>query len=126
MEAVEHILLTGAGFTCNFGAPLAAEVWSLILTHPPLAAAPRVRELLLQDFDYESVYHTVFVGINGISGISVKFKYYLTEFFDQDFTEINNGVTTQPFDGFEVNPFHLAISFDLFKGKQFYYNTADD
>jgi hypothetical protein len=62
MNAKEHVLLTGAGFTKNFGAPLASEMWSLILGHPALEAAPRVREALLSDFDFESVYNAVMNG----------------------------------------------------------------
>ena len=30
----KNILLTGAGFTANFGAPLAKEMWSKILNNP--------------------------------------------------------------------------------------------
>lgn len=59
METADHILLTGAGFTHNFGAPLAADVWSLVLGHPAIDGMSRVRERLLRNFDFESVYHTV-------------------------------------------------------------------
>ena len=59
MNSQTHILLTGAGFTYNFGAPLAKEVWNLILNCPSLRACPRLRETLLQNLDFESVYHTV-------------------------------------------------------------------
>lgn len=59
METADRILLTGAGFTHNFGAPLAADVWSFVLGHPAIGGMPRVRELLLRNFDFESVYHAV-------------------------------------------------------------------
>lgn len=59
MGTTDRILLTGAGFTHNFGAPLAADVWSLVLGHPAIDGMPRVHELLLRNFDFESVYHTV-------------------------------------------------------------------
>src|SRR5260370_29782185 len=62
MKAKEHVLLTGAGFTKNFGAPLASELWSIILGNPALDGAPRVREALLNDFDFESVYNAVMNG----------------------------------------------------------------
>ena len=51
------ILLTGAGFTHNFGAPLASEVSSLIFNS--ISENPQLRELLRNNFDYEDVYQTV-------------------------------------------------------------------
>ena len=62
MEAAEHVLLTGAGFTHNFGAPLATDIWSLVLAHPNFREFPLIRSLLLTDFDYESAYHSVMSG----------------------------------------------------------------
>jgi hypothetical protein len=59
MNSQTHILLTGAGFTHNFGAPLAKEMWNLILNNPSMRTCPRLREALLGDLDFESVYHTV-------------------------------------------------------------------
>lgn len=51
------ILLTGAGFTHNFGAPLASEVASLIFNS--ISDSPQLMELLRNNFDYEDVYQTV-------------------------------------------------------------------
>jgi hypothetical protein len=62
INAKKHILLTGAGFTKNFGAPLAAEMWSIILGSPYLKNQAKVRKVLLEDFDFESVYHHVLNG----------------------------------------------------------------
>jgi hypothetical protein len=56
------MLLTGAGFTKNFGAPLAKELWGIILGSPILDTAPDVRRALLHDFDFESVYNNVMRG----------------------------------------------------------------
>ncbi|HEX4167382.1 MAG TPA: hypothetical protein VHZ55_18100, partial [Bryobacteraceae bacterium] len=58
-DCQNRILLTGAGFTKNFGGPLAKELWSIIFTSPSLDVAPRVREILRRDFDFESAYNTV-------------------------------------------------------------------
>jgi len=55
-------LLTGAGFSKNFGAPLAAELWSIILGSPYLRQLSNVRKALLEDFDFESVYYRVLTG----------------------------------------------------------------
>jgi hypothetical protein len=56
------MLLTGAGFTHNFGGFLAREMWSKIFNHPLVQSSPEVRELLLKDFDFESVYADVLTG----------------------------------------------------------------
>lgn len=52
-------LLTGAGFTKDFGGFLASEMHERILNHRRIDEIPRVRELLLDDFDYESVYSKI-------------------------------------------------------------------
>ncbi len=57
-----RFLLTGAGFTHNFGTPLAGELWAVILNHPKVHEYPRIKQALLSDFDFESVYHSV---VNG-------------------------------------------------------------
>jgi hypothetical protein len=62
VECQDRILLTGAGFTKNFGGPLAKELWSIVFSHPILEGAPDVRNLLRQDFDFESVYNDVMRG----------------------------------------------------------------
>lgn len=50
------ILLTGAGFTHNFGGFLAREMWSKIFNNPLVQDSAEARKLLLDDFDFESVY----------------------------------------------------------------------
>lgn len=58
----KRILLTGAGFTHNFGTPLASGMWAEIFNNSRIQAVPKVRELMLQDYDYESVYATIMEG----------------------------------------------------------------
>jgi SIR2-like domain len=58
----ECVLLTGAGFTRNFGAPLAADVWALLFSHPDVGRQPKVRNLLQNEFDFEHVYHEIMTG----------------------------------------------------------------
>ena len=55
-------MFSGAGFTKNFGGLLAKEMWSKIFNHSQVQSQPRLRELILNDFDYESIYHKI---ING-------------------------------------------------------------
>lgn len=59
MTSSKFILLTGAGFTHNFGAPLACDLWAVIMNHQDVQKNPRIREVVLTDFDFESVYHSV-------------------------------------------------------------------
>jgi len=58
-DCSENILFTGAGFTKNFGGFLAKEMWSKIFNNPFVQSYPRVKELLIDDFNYESIYHKV-------------------------------------------------------------------
>jgi len=62
-------------------------------------------------------YHTVFAGIQFPYGISLKFKYYLSEFFNQDFV---NHEGHKPYKGLKANVFYFSISTSLFKGSQVY------
>lgn len=65
-----------------------------------------------------SYYNTFFVGVQFPKGLNVKFKYYLTEFFNRGFTETVtvNGIEQQvmPYAGLNVNNFYVSISFQLF------------
>ncbi len=61
-EISKNILLTGAGFTKNFGGLLASEMWSKIFNHEQVQSMTRLKDLLIDDFDYESIYYKV---ING-------------------------------------------------------------
>jgi hypothetical protein len=60
-------------------------------------------------------YHTVFAGVQFPYGISLKFKYYLSEFFNQDFREFDG---SQPYKGLKTNVFYFSIRTSLFKGTQ--------
>ena len=62
LPSISHILLTGAGFTHNFGAPLADEMWAWIFNGPEVKSAERVHALLRDNFDYEDAYHKVMTG----------------------------------------------------------------
>jgi hypothetical protein len=62
MKSNRFILLTGAGFSANFGTPLATELWATIMNHSSIQREPRVREAVLSDFDFESIYHSIMSG----------------------------------------------------------------
>ena len=59
MRPSNYVLLTGAGFTHNFGAPLASGMWAQIFSHPAVQASESVKRALLDNFDFESVYDSV-------------------------------------------------------------------
>lgn len=58
-EINNFVLLTGAGFTLDFGGFLANEMWALIFNSPTLKDYPRIKSLMQNDFDYESIYYKV-------------------------------------------------------------------
>ena len=61
-QILEHVLLTGAGFTRNFGGFLAKDMWARIFNSPDVQSRPSLVRLLKSDFDYESVYRKVIYG----------------------------------------------------------------
>jgi hypothetical protein len=62
IQSSEHILLTGAGFTKNFGGLLASEMWATIFNHKKVQAHPKIKEEMLKKFDYESIYTSIMEG----------------------------------------------------------------
>jgi len=58
----KYILITGAGFTHNFGTPLAREMWAEIFNHKKVQEEPKIRAIMLNNFDYESVYYSIMEG----------------------------------------------------------------
>ena len=63
-ETNRQILLTGAGFTKNFGGFLASEMWAQIFNSRHIRSHKKLGEILRHDFDYESFYNRVLVGGN--------------------------------------------------------------
>lgn len=72
-----------------------------------------------------SIYHSVFAGIQFYSGLSLKFKYYLTNFHNQSYTEIVNGVEVMPYQNLDSNVFYLSLNFSLFRNTEFQYKRID-
>lgn len=56
------ILLTGAGFTKNFGGFLGSEMWAQIFNDPEIQNNEHLRSPLQEDYDFESVYSSVMTG----------------------------------------------------------------
>jgi len=67
-------------------------------------------------------YNTFFAGIQFPYGFSVKFKWYTSEFFNENYTEIQNGVAVKPYQGLKANMWYFSLCFSLFdKGKVAHY-----
>lgn len=67
----------------------------------------------------EPLFHSVMLGFQGPRGTSLKFKYYLTNFHNKDFTENVEGVDVKPYAGLNANILYVSLSADLFNGKDF-------
>lgn len=65
---------------------------------------------------------SVFVGIQMPYGGNLKFKYYLTNFFNKDYTL---AAGSKPHSDFNVNIFYFSLNFFILKGEHFYYSTKD-
>lgn len=71
-----------------------------------------------------SVYHTFLVGIQFPYGGNLKFKYYLTNFHNKDFTEtLDDGTVVKPYGTLNANVFYISLNFNLFKNDHFYYKS---
>ncbi|WP_020533683.1 hypothetical protein [Flexithrix dorotheae] len=67
--------------------------------------------------------HSFFAGIQLPKGFNLKFKYYLTNFFNHGYTETDSdGNTSQPYAGFDANVFYISLNANLFKNVKFYYS----
>jgi|SRR3989344_1362995 len=62
MKYKDLILLTGAGFTKNFNGFLGKDMWSMIFNDYRIQNCPKIKNLLLENFDFEAVYSEV---VNG-------------------------------------------------------------
>lgn len=73
-----------------------------------------------------TIYNTVFVGVQFRYGINLKFKYYLTNFFNQSYTEVNNdGIKEQTFKDIDVRIFYVSLNINLFRGAHFSYTKEE-
>jgi hypothetical protein len=52
-------LLTGAGFSHDFGGYLADEMWREIFNHEAVKKQPKLANITSNDFDYESIYYKI-------------------------------------------------------------------
>lgn len=71
-------------------------------------------------------YNTVFVGIQFKYGLNLKFKYYLTNFFNQSYSEVNqDGITIYPYENKDVRIFYFSLNINLFRDVHFNYTKEE-
>ena len=58
----------------------------------------------------ESIQHGFHVGVQLPEGLTVNFKYYLSEFHNQDYTD---GAGLKPYDGLESHIFYFSLSYKM-------------
>lgn len=63
--------------------------------------------------------HSLMAGVQLPYGATLKFKYYLTNFFDKKYTRSDG---TKPYENSDYNVFYFSLSFGLLKNDDFYYN----
>ena len=65
-----------------------------------------------------SYYNSVFVGVQFPYGFSLKFKYYFSEFFNQNY---RNPDGSQPYLGLKSNIWYFSLNFSIFQNKRMAY-----
>lgn len=63
---------------------------------------------------------SVYAGVQFPQGFSIKFKYYLNNFFNADYVYNQDGINTKPFADVDVNVFYFSLTFFPFKDAKSY------
>jgi hypothetical protein len=67
----------------------------------------------------------LFVGIQMPMGGNLKFKYYLSNFFNKDYTaQDSQGNPYKPYQDMNVNVFYFSLNFFILKDAHFYYDKS--
>ena len=64
--------------------------------------------------------HTLMLGVQLPHGATLKFKYYLSNFFNKDYTRSDG---SKPYENSDYNVFYFSLNFGLLKNTEFYYNN---
>ena len=73
----------------------------------------------------EPVQHTLLAGIQFPYGLDVKFKYYLTNFHNRDYSEIVDNEESRPYEYLKTNIYYFSISWNLFSNMKHFYKKHD-
>lgn len=69
-----------------------------------------------------SYYNSFYAGVQFPYGFSIKFKYYLSEFFNQNF---RNPDGSQPYMGLKSNIWYFSLNFGIFRNNNAYYKQKN-
>ncbi len=97
------ILLTGAGFTKNFDGFLGKEMWAKVFNNTLIQSNEKLRPLLQDDYDFESVYSKVETDTN----LSFDDKKAFQEAVESAYKALDDAVRTWVFNG--DNPSALDV-----------------
>lgn len=61
---------------------------------------------------------SLFAGIQLPGGANIKFKYYLLDFLNPDYTETVNGVKVKPYAGMKSQMMYVSVGFNIHKRKK--------
>ncbi|MDR2084900.1 MAG: hypothetical protein LBP67_07895 [Bacteroidales bacterium] len=65
--------------------------------------------------------HTFFLGVEFPYSINLKFKWYITQFFDAKCTDNIPYIPEIQYNEFGVNVYYISLSFNIFRNTQFYF-----
>lgn len=125
--------------TYNLGVPVGIKIGNLkgkfLFAGYELELPVHYKEKLFIDEDKEdkttvwfsdrvpTFYHSLMAGVQLPYGATLKFKYYLTNFFNKDFEATDDqGNRYKPYENADYNVFYFSLSFGLLKNTDFYYS----
>jgi hypothetical protein len=73
-----------------------------------------------------ALYHTIFAGVQLPYGLNVKVKYYISNFFNEDFSQTVDGIQEFPYQGKKANIIYFSLSFNLFKNYSVDYHELNN
>jgi len=110
------ILLTGAGFSKNFGGYLGREMWAKIFNNPDIDAVPGgIRPVLRNNFDFESVYADVLADPNLKNEEKKKFESVIISAYD-DMDRMLGQYNYTGSDPYQINFHSVSKLLGLFAG----------
>ncbi len=71
-----------------------------------------------------SYYHSVFVGMQLPYGFSLKFKYYFTEYFNQDY--FDGASNSYPYQNLKSNIWYFSLNFSIFRNNRIMYKEYEE
>src|SRR6267143_3018187 len=114
MRPSRNIILTGAGFTKDFGGYLGGEIWSAIFSQREIAQNQKLRLKLLEEMNYEAAYHDV-LDSRELSPIE---RAAFTTAIENAYREMHEMVCGLSFSGEDVAKFVFREIFARFAGSE--------